>query len=89
LLRNQNKNKPEEVEEAFIDLIPESEIKDVEKFHGENSDCIVCLNSFQSGDLVTTLPCSHVYHSKCIKDWLKTNPTCPVCKYEITKENFK
>lgn len=32
------------------------------------------------------LPCDHSYHSKCIKDWLLKNATCPVCKADVKKK---
>lgn len=28
-------------------------------------------------------PCSHCYHSKCIKTWLLREKTCPLCKVEV------
>ena len=33
--------------------------------------CIVCLEDYNVGDIVTTLPCSHYYHDTCITRWLQ------------------
>jgi hypothetical protein len=55
-----------------------------EKIEGENNNCVICLGDFEKGDSVTTLPCAHMFHTDCIKTWLKSNNHCPVCKFEIT-----
>lgn len=26
------------------------------------------------------LVCGHIYHKKCINEWMKTNPSCPYCR---------
>ena len=43
--------------------------------------CIVCLEQFSSGDIITFLPCAcgHQYHHTCIIAWLKVKVTCPLC----------
>lgn len=42
---------------------------------GEEDDelnCIICQEEMKPGEKVSTLPCSHQYHTKCINQWLKT-----------------
>ncbi|KAJ1366726.1 hypothetical protein KIN20_027480 [Parelaphostrongylus tenuis] len=48
-------------------------------------DCAVCIDPYQAGDVVRTLPCRHVYHKSCIDPWLLEHRTCPMCKADILK----
>ena len=43
--------------------------------------CSICLDTMQGGDEVVTLPCFHVFHGKCVADWLIRNEdmACPEC----------
>merc|ERR1719210_96220 len=50
---------------------------------GEQTKCLICLDEFNDGDDVKTLPCLHIYHQKCIERWLNTDNSCPVCKTAI------
>ena len=48
-------------------------------------DCAVCKEQFsltaEADDLIiVTLPCKHPFHEGCIKPWLKSSGTCPVCR---------
>ncbi|CAD8051424.1 unnamed protein product [Paramecium sonneborni] len=45
--------------------------------------CSVCLFEFKEEEKVRELPCKHIYHSNCIKNWLQNNKQCPLCKTEI------
>jgi hypothetical protein len=45
--------------------------------------CTVCLDDFESGDQLRTLPCMHAFHTKCIDPWLEQKASCPVCKHEL------
>ena len=75
----------------FINNLEEIDITDeiIEK----NSECSICLESFKKGDKCIKLPCKdnphyfHVNNENCpgIKDWLKTNNTCPLCRTEFPK----
>ncbi|KAI8068229.1 hypothetical protein BC940DRAFT_238260 [Gongronella butleri] len=44
----------------------------------EQADCSVCKDEFNAAEIVTELPCQHIFHDDCIKPWLKVNGTCPV-----------
>lgn len=46
-------------------------------------NCQICLESYQAGEKLRTLPCLHSFHSRCIQRWLHTNNTCPVCRQRV------
>ena len=60
-----------------------------EKMVGVQKDCIICLNDYEIGDTISTLPCFHMYHSSCVKDWFKSKDFCPVCKYKISIKKLR
>lgn len=43
--------------------------------------CNICLASYEVGDEVRTVQCMHKFHRDCIDPWLRTNNSCPICKY--------
>ena len=43
--------------------------------------CCICMDT-NAGD-VRTLPCMHVFHVRCIDEWLAQNGTCPICKTKV------
>ena len=45
--------------------------------------CVVCMEDFEIGEELKTLPCFHIFHGKCINKWLVANMNCPVCKMNI------
>ena len=45
--------------------------------------CAICLASMGDtllGEMVTELPCKHLFHKACLERWFKDNNTCPLCK---------
>ena len=53
---------------------------------GSKEDCVICMDSLCNSTRVVRLrECGHEYHEKCIKDSLKSFPTCPVCRALISK----
>lgn len=43
--------------------------------------CPICLSEYQPKDTIRTIPeCNHCFHVDCVDEWLKMNPTCPVCR---------
>ncbi|KAK1261007.1 E3 ubiquitin protein ligase RIE1 [Acorus gramineus] len=51
---------------------------------GEECACAVCLEGLEEGELVSRVPCDHLYHSECIVKWLRCNGCCPLCRIRIT-----
>jgi hypothetical protein len=66
---------------------------------GEEGDrCTICWESFvevpesaskgeegkEDEERVVSLPCAHIFHSSCLKQWFITpSTTCPVCRFEM------
>ena len=75
-------------DEEILNELPETKIEDVNKLDPEKKNCIICLEDFKNGDNAIILPCIHIFHTDCIKNWLKTQNTCPICKFKLTGENM-
>jgi hypothetical protein len=67
-------------EEQFRQL-PHSRHGDAPNHNGD--PCIICQIDFDPEDLVTHLPCSHVFHDECLRPWLSKKKTCPFCSTEL------
>ncbi|KAI3818824.1 hypothetical protein L1987_12645 [Smallanthus sonchifolius] len=51
---------------------------------GVNSECAVCLSSFEDGQMIRVLPnCKHHFHAECIDKWLGSQSSCPICRHEV------
>ncbi|KAI3957765.1 hypothetical protein MKX01_007596 [Papaver californicum] len=47
----------------------------------DGSCCSICLADYNSTDVVRLLPdCGHLFHQKCVDQWLLQHPTCPICR---------
>ena len=49
----------------------------------ELPNCCICLSEIEKGEKTVLLPCGHMFHWKCCLTWLKSNNTCPMCRFEI------
>lgn len=58
-----------------LKLVDESLIDDD---HGLK--CRICLELYEEGDEVKTLPCFHIFHSECIDKWFQFSDECCICK---------
>lgn len=52
----------------------------------ENPICCICQEEIKSGEETSKIPCKHLFHSNCCKSWVDINPTCPICRSNITIE---
>ncbi len=49
--------------------------------------CKVCSNTYEQGDPIKILPCSHYCHTACLETWIKQHNICPVCSKEVLETN--
>ncbi|MCL7027289.1 hypothetical protein MKW94_029875 [Papaver nudicaule] len=49
--------------------------------------CSVCLQDMDSGaDDAVVLKCSHTFHKKCMLEWSRRKPNCPLCRHDMRKD---
>ena len=75
------------LDEEIIDSFPIVKLSGLEKLPDDLNRCVICLDDFQENDEILSLPCVHIYHAECIKEWLRKRNTCPICKLEIPNLN--
>jgi len=51
--------------------------------HAQEEACPICLYDYEPGDDMISLPCTHLFHTKCCEAWLIKNDSCPLCKRSI------
>ncbi|XP_065072022.1 E3 ubiquitin-protein ligase RNF38-like [Rhopilema esculentum] len=73
-------SEPRGLSKLDIEQLPSYIYEDDSKFSSEHMRCVVCLCDFEKSENLRILPCAHEFHSKCVDKWLKSNPTCPICR---------
>ncbi|CAF0810604.1 unnamed protein product [Didymodactylos carnosus] len=52
-----------------------------------DTECSICLCSYKNGQEIHILSCTHEFHSSCLKQWIKKNNSCPICRRDITDQS--
>ena len=84
LLKKQN---TEKLNKLFETILVEHPYK--KEYNQYGGGCSICLENFNKKSKVSITPCSHVFHYKCIHEWLFKNilcPKCPNCNNEVLNE---
>ena len=50
--------------------------------------CPICLVEIAENMDCISLICEHIFHDKCITEWLKIHNNCPLCRIEISNHMF-
>jgi hypothetical protein len=45
------------------------------------TECCICLE--KNDKLWITTRCTHSFHATCVAEWMRRNPSCPVCRTNI------
>ncbi|XP_019456041.1 PREDICTED: E3 ubiquitin-protein ligase At1g12760-like isoform X2 [Lupinus angustifolius] len=56
-----------------------------ENLINEDPECCICLAKYKEKEEVRELPCSHIFHKKCVDQWLKIISCCPLCKQGLER----
>lgn len=84
MVRQQETRRTAGAQEETIEALPTRQFHgDAEARAGEDTNCRICMEDFEEGDELRTLPCFHLFHAKCVDQWLKVNSICPTCRHKI------
>jgi hypothetical protein len=85
--QNNNNNKNELKIQLFKEL-DEFQYKNKDKFNDAitEDECPICLCKYKITDKIKELPCRHIFHKKCLKQWFQRSDSCPICKFDIKDE---
>ncbi len=48
---------------------------------GDN--CVICTETLSYVDRIFDIPCGHLFHARCLDEWLVIKSTCPICRTSI------
>ena len=64
----------------------EFQYKHIQKYEDsrKETECAICLSDFKGTDIIKAFyKCNHIYHKKCLLNWLKDHDFCPLCKHNL------
>lgn len=69
--------------EHMVDHLPLFECH-LEGLPQDRTSCDICLEEFQEGEMLRTLPCMHFFHRQCVDVWLTSRDgVCPLCRDKV------
>lgn len=71
----------------LIDELPEMTVDEKSKIPQDKNECMICMSDFQLKEKLKIMPCTHFFHTDCIREWFKNNDTCPICKCSLSEES--
>jgi len=74
---NNNLSKLETYKYSQIEVLFDTNVKN------DNISCPICFENYLDDDEIYNLKCSHVFHSKCLKDIALNKAICPLCRKNL------
>jgi hypothetical protein len=72
--------------QACRDALPSVVLTKEDLLDSTNSKCSICLEEYKAGTRATRMFCGHLFCTSCIREWLDTADTCPVCRFELATD---
>lgn len=90
-LENSTRNANRPAAAAIVDslqkqIIPRRSTDERDDANVPKYECCICMCDMDEGEEATKMPCGHLFHFDCIKQWLATNNTCPVCREKLATD---
>lgn len=63
-----------------------SEIYEKCAIKGKFNECTICIENFKNKSVVVVTPCNHLFHFRCLENWINkkaVDPKCPNCNYKL------
>lgn len=95
-IRRRQREFEDPIDEELQEIMDLGELEELYKMYGMievflkkrtrilNTDikkgCCICLCDIKKKTNHITLRCGHHYHHKCIRNWIRTKPNCPLCR---------
>lgn len=77
------------IDRTVIESLPVFRFGSLRGQRAEGLECAVCLNKFESSEILRLLPkCKHAFHVECVDTWLDAHSTCPLCRYQVDPEDI-
>lgn len=73
--------------ESTRDALPRVVVTKEDLIDDTNSKCPVCFEEYKAGARATRMFCGHLFCTACIREWLRTANSCPVCRYELATDS--
>ena len=72
------------IRQLFLEM-DEYQYKHIQKYESrKETQCAICLEEFKGTDMIKAFhKCEHIFHKNCLRDWLKKQVVCPLCKHDL------
>ena len=66
----------------------EYQYKHIQKYESrKETECAICLEEFKGTDIIKAFhKCEHIFHKNCLREWLKQQKVCPLCKHDLEED---
>merc|ERR1719284_2159698 len=73
--------------ESMRDALPRVVVTKEDQLDATNSKCAVCLEEYKAGMRATRMLCGHLFCTNCIREWLRTANSFPICRFELATDS--